>query len=47
MTYKKPYLSHMTVWGCPPYVDWTMSDKLEAKFDRCLFVGVDYDETFS
>ena len=29
----------MKVWGCPAYVKRTMSDKLEAKYDKCLFVG--------
>ena len=38
-TNKKPYLSHLKVWGCPAYVKRTVSDKLEAKFDKCLFVG--------
>ena len=27
----------MKVWGCPAYVKRIMSDKLEAKSDRCLF----------
>ena len=38
-TNKKPYLSHMKVWGCPAYVKRTISDKLEAKSDKCMFVG--------
>ena len=38
-TNKKPYLSHMKVWGCPAYVKWIVSDKLEVKYDKCLFVG--------
>ena len=38
-TNKKPYLSLMIVWGSPAYVKRTMSDKLEAKSNRCLFVG--------
>ena len=38
-TNKKPYLSHMKVWGSLAYVKWTMSNKLEAKSDRCLFIG--------
>ena len=29
----------MKVWGCPAYVKQTMSDKLEAKSDKRLFVG--------
>ena len=36
---KKPILSHIKVWGCPAYVKRTMSDKLEAKSNKCLFVG--------
>ena len=38
-TDKKPHLSHMKVWGCPAYVKRTILDKLEAKSDKCLFVG--------
>ena len=38
-TNKKPYLSLMKVWGCPAYVKWTISDKLEARSDKCFFVG--------
>ena len=38
-TNKKHYLYHMKVWGCPAYVKWILSDKLEAKSDKCLFVG--------
>ena len=38
-TNKKPYLSYMKVWGCPAYVKRTISDKLEARFDKCLFIG--------
>ena len=37
-TNKKPYLSRMKVWGCPAYVKRTTSDKLEARFDKCLFI---------
>ena len=29
----------MKVWGCLAYVKRTISDKLEAKSDKCLFVG--------
>ena len=29
----------MKVWGCPAYVKQMMSDKLEAKSNKCLFVG--------
>ena len=38
-TNKKSYLSHMKVWVCPTYVKQITSDKLETKFDKCLFVG--------
>ena len=38
-TNKKPYLSYMKVWGCPAYVKQTISVKLEAKSDKCLFIG--------
>ena len=38
-TNKNPYLSYMKVWGCHAYVKRTISDKLEARFDKCLFVG--------
>ena len=29
----------MKVWGCPTYVKQIVSDKLEAKSDKFLFVG--------
>ena len=35
---KKPYLFHLKVWVCLAYVKRIMSDKLEAKSDKCLFV---------
>ena len=38
-TNKKPYLSHIKVWGCLAYVKQTVLDKLEAKSDKRLFVG--------
>ena len=38
-TNKKPYLSYMKVWGCPTYVKRTITDKLEARYDKCLFIG--------
>ena len=38
-TNKKPYLSHMKVWNCLAYVKRILSDKLEDKSDKCLFVG--------
>ena len=36
-TNKRPYFSHIKIWGC--YVKRAISDKLEAKSDKCLFVG--------
>ena len=44
-TNKKPYLSYMKIWGCPAYVKRTISDKLEDRFDKCLFVH--YKEKFN
>ena len=38
-TNKRPYLSHIKVWGCPAYVKRTISNKLEVKYDKCMFVG--------
>ena len=38
-TNKKPYLSHMKVCGYSTYVKRILSDKLEVKSDKCLFVG--------
>ena len=38
-TNKKPYLSYMKIWGCPAFVKRTISYKLEARSDKCLFVG--------
>ena len=37
-TNKKPYISHMKVWGCHAYVKQIVSDKLEAKSDKCLLI---------
>ena len=34
---KKLVLSHIKIWGCPAYVKHSESDKLGAKFDKCLF----------
>ena len=36
---RKPVLSHFKVWGCPAYVKRMKSDKLDARSDKCLFVG--------
>ena len=38
-TNKRPYISHMKIWGSPTYVKQMISNKLEAKSDKCLFVG--------
>ena len=38
-TNEDPYLSHLKVWGYLAYKKQTLSDKLEAKSDKCLFVG--------
>ena len=35
----KPVLSHLRIWGCPDYVKYLKTDKLEAKFDKCIFIG--------
>ena len=32
-------LSHLRMWRCPTYVKHLKTDKLGAKFDKCLFVG--------
>ena len=36
---KKPYLSHVKVWGCLAYVKRILLDKLKVKSSKCLFVG--------
>ena len=36
---KKPYLKYFKVWGCPAYVKRNFGHKLEARADKCLFVG--------
>ncbi|KAJ8761673.1 hypothetical protein K2173_004449 [Erythroxylum novogranatense] len=38
-TNKRPYLTHLKVWGCPAYVKRIQSDKLDVKSNKCLFVG--------
>ena len=35
----KPSLQHIHIWGCPTHVLKPMVDKLEARFEVCLFVG--------
>ncbi|WRX11509.1 Reverse transcriptase [Theobroma cacao] len=36
---KRPNLSYGKIWGCTTYVKRTISDKLEARSDKCKFVG--------
>jgi hypothetical protein len=36
---KKPKLSFLRVWGCEAYVKKLEPDKLEAKAEKCIFVG--------
>ena len=38
-TGKRPSLSFLKIWGCEAYVKRQVSNKLEPKFDKCLFVG--------
>ena len=37
---KEPYLSHLKVWGYATYKKRLLLDKLEAKYDKCLFIGI-------
>ena len=32
-------LSHLRVWGCLAYVKRLLTNKLEPRSDKCLFVG--------
>jgi len=36
---KKLSLKHIKVWGCPAYVKRLQIDKLEARSDKCRFIG--------
>ena len=38
-TNKRPYFSHMKIWGSHAYEKRTISDKLEVNSDKCLLVG--------
>jgi hypothetical protein len=38
-TGKRPSVSYMKIWGCEVYVKRQISTKLEAKSDKCFFVG--------
>ena len=39
MDWKRPSLSFLKIWGCEAYVKRQVSNKLEPKSDKCLFVG--------
>ena len=36
---KKPKLLFLKVWGCDAYVKRFQTDKLEPKFEKCIFIG--------
>ena len=36
---RKPYISHMKVWGYPAYMKRILLDKLDAKSDKCLLIN--------
>src|ERR1044072_143610 len=36
---RKPSLKHMKEWGCHAYVKRLQTDKLEARSDKCRFIG--------
>ena len=38
-TGKRPSLSFLKIWGCEAYVKRQISNKMEPKSDKCLFVG--------
>ena len=38
-TGKRPSLSFLKIWGCEAYVKCQVSNKLEPKSDKCLFMG--------
>ena len=38
-TGKRPSLSFLKIWGCEAYVKLQVSNKVEPKSDKCLFVG--------
>ena len=44
-TNKRPYLSHMKIWGSLAYVKQTVSYRLKVKSDMCLFVGYQFYNT--
>ena len=39
LTNKEPYLSHLKVWSYPAFKKQILSYKLEAKSEKCLFIG--------
>ena len=43
LTNKKHFLSQKKVWDSPDYAKRTVSDKLEAKSEKCLLVGYPKD----
>nr|KAJ0208644.1 hypothetical protein LSAT_V11C400177410 [Lactuca sativa] len=40
---RPPSLSYMKVWGCEAYVRQEISNKLEPRFTKCIFVGYPRD----
>ena len=36
---RKPNLRHLKVWGCNAYVKRLQATKLEARADKCVFIG--------
>ena len=36
---KKPALGYLKIWGCPTYVKWQQTKKLEARSFRTHFIG--------
>ena len=40
---KKPNLKYLKIWGCPAYVKRNFGHKLDARADKCLFVGYPRD----
>ena len=36
---KQPNLKYLKIWDCPAYVKRNFGHKLEARADKCLFIG--------
>ena len=36
---KRPFLGHIKIWGCEVFVRQETQDKLEARSEKCLFIG--------